>query len=802
MKIWLVLFVLAAACGTKVANNTAGSTSGSGGGTAGASASTGSASGTSSGAATGLGSSTSSGGLTTGSSTGASSGSSTGTSTGPSTGSSTGTSTGSSTGTSTGSSTGSPPPTSPKIIFVNAAPDHVGSIDLCVKDESDAAFGATGVAGSTSYTVAHSTTAVPMTSADFRIVAAGGDCSTALGTEIGGFDVSDQSLTYTVVAYDNGTDNLALSVAAAPSPDAGKATLALVDALVPQTVTDALDLALAIPYSHFGSFHLGDPKNASGSISPLIDATLWLDSAVTGYDFLQVNVAADSTSTLILFGHEGGAKLPGLLVCDETGDTPVCTPHAPTPMIFMRVANLLDASDVRAPLYAWLQSSDDSVQVNMGTPSAVGTPGLLAETVGPYVALPNAHGLGTNLELCITTDPAPCTTGKLIQDGFNGLGINQYYTWTVGGAGGAPINDQLHTTNPFVDDGGLTTTFTTANHLFSGTTNSFSGNAFVPVLFNQVFSNSGQETVKVPLTAWQSALGWDLDFFDSVAPLFLSFTLPGDLPSLPNASLFYGGNTTGAPYLLYCNNDGTLDALGNSACTNIGANGGAHSSYVRFADLSPASPAVVDICNGANPLFSGLKFDALPSVTGFLKVPPSAVTFAFTLVDHANGCIAGPVVGTASTLSLAAGKYYTAIFTGDVTIAGTVIQHTATPPLDATHASISFGNDWNRSSGDAVSCAVGATNIGASTLRQISDSYTPLDASDSTPVTIVLTDNVSHAVIETLTGLTLNQLAEPYFNGGVYSWFAFDTDAAHDAGLYMCADNVVDALGHEVCAIK
>ncbi len=313
----------------------------------------------------------STGGTSTGSSdgtiittsSGGSSGGSTGSSTGPIIGaSSTGGSSGGSTGSSSSSSTGGPPPKS-HVNLINAAPNSTGNLDICVRGIDDPApiLGLTG-SGAAYKGVSTFFDVTPSASSSIWVVDAGGDCSTPLGAAgvQSGIDLSDSTLLYTVVVYQDNSDDASAGITFTVVPGqapvtAGNVNFEIVHALVTADQKPA-SFATELPHNEAGALTIGtvspgDPN--AGEIGPLSDAVLSVTTAgslatfAAPYEFPGINVPANEVVTLVVVGNEdAAATVPTqLLLCDESADVPSCSVVAVSPTGFVRLANLTDPLD-------------------------------------------------------------------------------------------------------------------------------------------------------------------------------------------------------------------------------------------------------------------------------------------------------------------------------------------------------------------------------------------------------------------------------------------------------------------------
>lgn len=646
-------------------------------------------------------------GASSGSSSGASadSGSSSGSSSGL--GADSGASSGSSSGASSG--TGS---TTTNVRFVNAAQPSLArdipfALDLCVKDATDTTAYAgpalIGTPAGVAFKTATDFIAVDKASVNFRVVAAGNDCTNAhaLFTTATPVDLSAGG-TFTIVAYGQGqVTNLIIAPTAAPA--AGQAHLNVVHAMNNE---NAVGVALPLPYVSLASdIDYGTVQSVDG-VLPF--ASLLAITGAQDLTFAGIALAANAQTTLIALGDapSAGSDGPAVLVCNDTVATAGCTLKVPTPTAYVRVANL-DASSTAAVKVCIAPHAATSF-ASTDTPLFASVAQYAVTAFVPY-ALAGSNGFDV-ATVAVGSDCSAANTTSLALTTSASIGPNKYLTFVATPKAAQAANLTVVPTIPS-DKGFMDVTVFNAaviadaaySNVHHNAENSFF--ASLPTLFNKPLGSgnvffASSVKARVPV-AFHASLQNQLVRFDSQDDPTNSDRIEGTA-SIPYtaaaptaaATVFVAGDYSGNGSIIVCNDNGTSSG-GLSVCVTTPASttATAYPAYTRIANLSAAAPSAV-LCR---PLIAAT-FTQFGPTTAYETVSAFTAQASGTSVPvGVNGGVGTCATesGATTAVALVAAHYYTLYVTGDATTVVNAVDNSTTPPAPAaTQLSATAFNGW------------------------------------------------------------------------------------------------------------
>ncbi len=746
---------------------------------------------------------TSDGSVITTSSSGGSSGGSSGSSSGASTGSSSSSSAGANTtGGSTGSSTGPPPPTT-HFNLINAAPNSTGALDLCVKVHGDA-DPAAGISGGITYT--HVSAFFDVTASatvDISVVASSDtNCSTPLAQKQ--VDLSDTSLFYTAVIYQNGTNDLTgVTVALSPgkSPTlTSDINLGFVQAMV-TTDGNAISFGSELPHNDYSTLSLGAvfPNDPLASEVTPLGAPLWAKTTAELDEFVNPSAVANAIITAVFVGNENTSAPAQLLVCNESLETPTCTSVANTPTSYLRFANLTDVSDAVTATF-WV--SPHALVPNFD--SAIGAP-LTAGKVGIF----RATVAGAN-DFCVTTSetpPADCSAIGEYFDGNESLLNGLYTTFAFGGSPGFGFGTELALAPPEDPNSQRSTLVTTMNLLSDGT--QFAANATLLAPDNFDFMVAAPTDNRHPVTVdiggsnfdtaglWYQLTGGPLlANFDNIEPQGFSFPTSAHFQT---SSSSYTAMLGGFGQLQFCANDGRADlaATGLALCTVADAPSVTATAYLRVLNVSTAMAAGVDACSDQSTT-AVISDVAIETGTGFVPVPAGTQQLAFMFGNA--GCLDAGSLYEVIGFTPTAGSYTTLLFDGD-SLPNLIWEDTQLPQTSPSDDStlIEVGNAWDAGgANNNIAFSLHGTPIGEAALTgtliaPFSDNWVLASVAGDNTIELVLSDDTGAAATGTFDYTFDPALMWTAASYSIVAYQAPGAPASDPPKLLICNDDLLSA---------
>ena len=628
-----------------------------------------------------------------GNGSGNSSGSSSGSSGGATGGSSAGSGSTSSAG--SGSSSGAGSTADGRVHAIHGASQHTADIKVCAQGGSSAPW--IVIAADLAYGQASSfVDGTANSSSTIKVVATTDACDTGTAlASLPGVDLSGSTTgeLISIIVHDDGTNLAIFAALQNPASDPQhKAEIYLADAFNPMASGDPIDFALALPFTPVASGVTPDGGGSGGGFEippiPSNYLTVTTQSSLVSYQFPTFQADAAKRYLVLPIGTEDSTTTPpALLICDVTAAA-ACTTIPHTPTAFIRIANLLPASDPNELSYFWI-GTDTSATTTEYT-AVDTTDGLTPGQVGPYFPRTigpnhsNAHVVATTTTTAPTRASDGSAVGAYVDFNFadttsnGGFTQGSYVTIVFG----KPANTYSMVQ---VAAAPAITTLDRTDIVQSAMISDIGGSSSVsvPKMFNtplaQSLPASGSGVTTSESHALWSQVGsfGDFQLVDANGNSLTFPTFGNAFEQSNTVSLFFGGERAAA-FAVICSNIGDQDGNGNSNCaisyapvTAVPAPANPEPAFTRVANMWTGA---VDLCVG--------------------PLGPNGAAVIATIASHALGQFVatadvgevaptGSCTGTSNlALSLTAGSFNTVLaYVGSSGLAATSVAFAPPSPV-------------------------------------------------------------------------------------------------------------------------